>query len=98
MQGSVVGGGLPPTIPFAITEEDRQLFMRQLHEGPQTWTSFGGGVPPGPTANLPNAVSPAVTNLVNAIFNNLAITPRVAPPMVSPRPVSPYQPTGGSGG
>ena len=96
MQGSVVGGGLPPTIPFAITEEDRQLFMRQLHEGPQTWTSFGGGVPPGPTANLPNAVSPAVTNLVNALFNNLAITPRVAPPMVSPRPVSPYQPTGGS--
>lgn len=97
MQGSVVSRDLPPTLPFTITEEDRQMFIRQLHEGPHTQTAFGYWVPPGPTANLPDAVSPAVTNLVNAIFNNLAIKPRLAPPMVSPRPPGPSSPTGGSG-
>jgi len=97
MQRSVVGRGLPPTLPCTITEEDRQLFMRQLDEGPQTLTSFG--VPLCPAANLPDAVSPAVTNLVNATFNNLAITPRLAPPMVSPSPRPPrFIITGGSGG
>ncbi len=91
MQRSVVARGLPPTLPCPITEEDRQWFMRQLEEGPQTSL----GVFPCPAANLPDAVSPAVTNRVNAIANDLAITPRLAPP--SPKP-PPFIRTGGSGG
>ena len=32
-QGITARGGLPPTLPFEITDEDRQLFMRQLATG-----------------------------------------------------------------
>jgi hypothetical protein len=87
MQRTVVARGLPPTLPCPITEEDRQLFLRQLEEGPQTLTSLG--VLPCPAANLPDAVTPAVTNRVNAIANDLAITPRLPPPLVIPRPAPP---------
>ncbi len=54
MQGTVVGRGLPPTLPFIITEEDRQLFMRRLHEGPQTQIS-----PPGPPS-VPVGIGPTL--------------------------------------
>ncbi|MEJ2671359.1 MAG: FecR family protein [Deltaproteobacteria bacterium] len=30
MQGTAVSRGLPPTLPFSITKEDRQLFMQQM--------------------------------------------------------------------
>jgi hypothetical protein len=30
MQGTVVARGLPPTLPYTITDQDRQMFMRQL--------------------------------------------------------------------
>jgi hypothetical protein len=34
MQGTFVGRGLPPTLPFTITSQDRKLFMQQLSAGP----------------------------------------------------------------
>lgn len=30
MQGTTVARGLPPTLPYTITDQDRQMFMRQL--------------------------------------------------------------------
>jgi hypothetical protein len=33
MQGTVVGRGLPPTLPFELTKEDKQMFMNQLAGG-----------------------------------------------------------------
>ena len=30
MQGTSVGRGLPPTLPFTLSPEDRKAFMRQL--------------------------------------------------------------------
>jgi hypothetical protein len=33
MQGTMVARGLPPTLPFAVTPEDRQQFMNQLAAG-----------------------------------------------------------------
>ncbi|HEY9073689.1 MAG TPA: FecR family protein [Desulfobaccales bacterium] len=30
MQGTTVARGLPPTVPYGLTDEDRQMFMRQL--------------------------------------------------------------------
>jgi hypothetical protein len=33
MQGTMVRAGLPPTIPFTITAEDRKQFMNQLSAG-----------------------------------------------------------------
>ena len=30
MQGTTVARGLPPTVPYALTDQDRQMFMRQL--------------------------------------------------------------------
>ncbi len=77
MQGSTVARDLPPTLVFTITEEDRQMFMRQLHDGLKS-TSSGDSFPGGSSdlaANLPDAVSPAVTNRVATLFNNIYIPP-----------------------
>ena len=41
MQGTVVGYGLPPSLPFGITDQDRQMFMRQLSGFFQQITSRG---------------------------------------------------------
>lgn len=87
MQGSVVARGLPPTLPFTLTDQDRQLFDRGMQYGPQGRPSIGelpGGAPTDLAGNLPSAVSPAVTNLLAQTLNNLAISPRVTTPVVSP--------------
>ncbi len=78
MQGSVVARGLPPTVGFTITEEDRQLFMRQLHDGPNGRSAGSTNGGEGLAANLPDAVSPALTNRIVAIMNDLTIVPRLA--------------------
>jgi hypothetical protein len=80
MHGSVVARGLPPTLAFAITDQDRQLFMGQMQHGimgRRTPAGFTGGNSSGLAGNLPNAVNPAVTNLLAQTLNNLAITPRL---------------------
>jgi hypothetical protein len=86
MQGTRVTRGLPPTLPFTITAEDRQMFMRQLNNG-LVGRAAQAGTGPGSSAgmdsstnlvaNLPSQVSPVSTNLLDAIINNLYIPPRL---------------------
>ena len=88
MRGTRVTRGLPPTLPFTITAEDRQMFMRQLHDGLKGTAkgdSFRGG-PSDLAANLPNAVSPAVTNRVAALLNNIYIPPLLPSASGDPQP------------
>lgn len=81
MQGSVVARGLPPTLGFTLTEQDRQLFDQGMRFGPLGRSSGNGYSGPGSSGlagNLPNSVSPAVTNRLDQLMNNLTITPRLA--------------------
>ena len=94
MQGSVVARGLPPTLPFSLTDQDRQLFDRGMQSGPQGRSGGNGYSGPGSSdaaGNLPNAVSPAVTNRLTQIMNDLTITPRLAAAATTPAdpPVTP---------
>jgi hypothetical protein len=87
MQGSVVARGLPPTLPFTLTDQDRQLFDRGMQYGPQGRSGGSGYSGPGSsdlTGNLPKAVNPAVTNLQAQIMNDLTITPRLAAAATTP--------------
>lgn len=85
MQGSVVARGLPPTLPFAITEQDRQLFEQGMRFGPlgrSAALTFTGPAPSGIARNLPDLVNPATTNRLATIANDLVIPPRVIPAAV----------------
>ena len=87
MQGSVVARGLPPTLAFTLTDQDRQLFDRGMQYGPQGRSSGNDSIGPGHSGlagNLPNAVSPAVTNRLAQIMNDLTITPRLAAAATTP--------------
>jgi hypothetical protein len=46
-QGTTVQAGLPPTLPFNITPEDRQLFMNQMGTGLLGRQGSGSGGPGG---------------------------------------------------
>lgn len=99
MQGSVVARGLPPTLPFTLTDQDRQLFDQGMLYGPlgrRAANAFPGPAPSGIAGNLPDLVSPAVTNRLAAIMNDLTITPRLvsaAPTVVTPAVITAVTPT-----
>jgi hypothetical protein len=50
MQGTVVQMGLPPTLPFEITAEDRKMFMNHLVSGIQKVTGSKQSVTPTPVS------------------------------------------------
>ena len=86
MQGTVVARALPPTLPFTITAEDRQMFLRQVSNGLKD-NSRGDSLWNGPSdlaADLPRAVNPAVANQVAAVLNTISIPPRLI--AVDPKP------------
>jgi hypothetical protein len=89
MEGCVVPWDLPPTLPFRIFKEDRELFMRQLLAGlgRQAASSLREPGPVSQVANLPAIVSPAVIDRMEAVFNNITIPPT----LVRPTPVSPTE-------
>ena len=89
MQGSVVARGLPPTLAFTLTDQDRQLFDRGMQYGPQGRSSGNNSIGPSPSGlagNLPNAVSPAVTNRLAQIMSDLTITRGWPRPPLRPQP------------
>jgi hypothetical protein len=53
MQGTAVQMGLPPTLPFEITAEDRKMFMNHLASGVQKLTGSKQSVTSSPLASSP---------------------------------------------
>lgn len=97
MQGTVVGRGLPPTLPFKITDQDRQTFMRQLKGAFQQSKSttvdspFSSGGPNDQTANNFPGVLSTIFSLSPLI--QPTITPRISPPVVAAGTPGPTVPT-----
>lgn len=96
MQGTTVQSNLPPTLPFAITSQDRQQFMNQMVGGtPGQQSSGNPGASPGvgptssttvtATANL--GLTSGTGDTAVTILNTVTVPPSVAPsPNPSPTP------------
>jgi hypothetical protein len=104
MQGTTVARNLPPTQPFGLTQQDRQLFMQQLstyvlnqsHNVPGPGAVPGGGL----GSNIPASINPpGGQNTVNTL-TTVTIPPKVVPQVLAPppppppAPVHPYTPGG----
>ena len=96
MQGTTVARGLPPTLPYALSSQDRELFMQQLSTtastGPKSFQGLSlarGGSGTGPLG----LISPISTS-VQGDQTTLAIltTITVPPTVVSAAPPAPTQP------
>ncbi len=91
MQGCVVPWDLPPTLPFRITQEDRKLFMQQLHVGLPGQQTTSNTPPPAASpvsqvSVLPVQVSPVVMEQSVTEFNNVTIPPSAPPSPPAPPP------------
>jgi hypothetical protein len=66
MQGSAVQLGLPPTLPFEITAEDRKMFMNHLTSGVQKLAGTRQGLTTSPLAasTTGESLAAAATGLV----------------------------------
>lgn len=98
MEGCVVPWNLPPTLPFKIFQEDRELFMQQLLAGLSRQASSGlpETAPVSQVANLPAIVSPVVLDRLEAAFNAITIPPPLVQP-VSPTESFTFSQTFGTG-
>ena len=82
MQGTTVSRGLPPTLPYELTSQDRDLFMRQL-----TALNPGGanlsqgyeslrGAPTGPqSTTIPLLANLLVDQSTLTILNTITVPP-----------------------
>jgi hypothetical protein len=75
MQGTTVARGLPPTLPFSITAEDREQFMNQLSSGTRRVATSGPGVEL--TTNL--GVTDAALSTLSATSTTTSSVPVVGP-------------------
>jgi len=107
MQGTVVARGLPPTLPFTISEPDRQMFMRQLRgEFIQSSgaaktpagdafgnVAFAGGGSGGSGTGVPSSYNPPGSlNLVASTVTNSPVIQPIIPPTILPPPPPPPPP------
>ena len=98
MQGTSVAAGLPPTMPWTISDEDRRHFMNQLGTGlnicrrnPESEDTETGGGPPSetisgcaPTTGLSGSDLPnGNLDLISAFFGSY-FTPPYTPPNLPP--------------
>lgn len=95
MQGTTVDRNLPPTLPYGITSQDRDLFMRQLTTAaPVNKTSQNtarsAALNPA-AATMPLSLPGAQAILT--ILNTVTVPPTVTQPTVTPTAVTPSQPT-----
>ncbi|MFA4902591.1 MAG: FecR family protein [Desulfobaccales bacterium] len=96
MQGTTVDRNLPPTLPYGITSQDRDLFMRQLTTAaPQVNknsqdTARNAALNPA-AATMP--VSLPGAQAILTILNTVTVPPTVTQPTVTPTAVTPSQPT-----
>jgi hypothetical protein len=92
MQGTTVARNLPPTLPYAIADQDREMFMRQLTasvpQGSKLYqgadTGRGSAIPTGPlSAITPVSFNNPGEQTTLALLNTITV-----PPVVVPQPVS----------
>ena len=89
MQGTVVGRDLPPTLPYTLTPQDRDLFMRsltalapkpsQLSQGsdkPLSSTTAAGASP----SNLPVSPNALGEQSILTVLNTVTVPPTLIPP------------------
>jgi len=94
MQGTTVDRNLPPTLPYAITSQDRDLFMHQLTTtAPQvskTSQDTARSAALNPTAaTMPISVSLPGPQAILTILNTVTVPPTVTQPAVTPPAVTP---------
>lgn len=94
MQGTTVDRNLPPTLPYAITSQDRELFMRELTSvAPQTSktsqdTARSAALSPA-AATMPLSVSLPGAQGMLSILNTVTVPQTVLPPVTITTPVQP---------
>jgi hypothetical protein len=104
MQATTVARDLPPTLPYGLSIQDRELFMRQLISiVPQESNVYQGSDQGLATAGLPkgsvSSASPvAFSNpgeaTTLAVLNTVTVPPALLPqPQVTPKAVSQVTPT-----
>ncbi len=98
MQAATVTRGMPPTLPYSITKEDREVFMRQMVVS--TLPGGGKGSVCSPTSNTCNpgaastsqdASSNAAANAANGTGSGtptVLVVPVIAPPAPAPSAVN----------
>lgn len=84
MQGTTVGRGLPPTLPFSITAEDQKLFMNQMVTG---LLGRRGGLgaseasAPASTSSIPAVAPMGLTtgtgSTMLTVLNTVTVPPKV---------------------
>jgi hypothetical protein len=87
MQGTTVDRNLPPTLPYGITSQDRELFMRQLTtNASQSKTSQNtsriAALSPA-AATMPVSVSLPGPQAILTILNTVTVPPTVTQPTVT---------------
>jgi hypothetical protein len=103
MQGTTVQANLPPTLPYAISPLDRQMFMNQVATGQASYrggSDSGVGTPapsPGPMvpAVAPAGLTSGTGDTAVTLLNTVTVPPLVVPPQQTQSQSSPTPPTGG---
>jgi hypothetical protein len=103
MQGTTVAQNLPPTKPYGLTRQDRQLFMRQLTTYVPSQTK--SHLPKATMATSTGTSSPAIPASVNppggqnvlSILSAITVPPKVVPQPQTPPPAPPSHSSSSSG-
>ncbi len=96
MQGTTVARGLPPTLPYALSDQDREMFLHQLRTtastGPKSYQ--GQDLAQRGTGTDPLGLISPISTSVQGDQTTLAIltTITVPPTVVSAAPPAPAQP------
>jgi hypothetical protein len=98
MQGTVVGRDLPPTLPYTLTSQDRELFMRSLTVFAPKSSQFGQGsgkplssvTAGGSAETIPASINSPGGQTTLAVLNAATVPPTLLPQthQVVPTPVS----------
>jgi hypothetical protein len=105
MQGTTVARGLPPTLPYGLSDQDREMFLHQLNPvartGPQAFQGQGlaqsgaGTDPLGSTSPISTAVQGEQNTLTT--LTTITVPPTVVPEAFSPPAPAPPTPKPSSG-
>jgi hypothetical protein len=106
MQGTSVARGLPPTQPYGLTDQDRDMFMRQVAAVNPSGCKFSQdqgtvcGPSTGPSTGPLTSISPVSANAPGEQSTLTLLNSITVPPTVVPQQVAEIQPqtiTGAAG-